>query len=378
MNKNINIVWCDDQIDLLIDEIQEILNDHNCSVIKTKTAQEMINVLKENQNLIDAVIVDFNLGQRNAIPDREQADGFRYIHERREDYPHIPFYLCSGRDWDFIERIYGELQFTTDNDYFFCENENVVDGGQRYFQKNQIPALLDMLVEEVNTINTRSYKIRQEYFEAFEAIKKFGLNEDLFVKLLSLPNNSQNVDNYPNQLRCELDALFGKLHKEDIYPDSKTNRNSILKCIEISNQKDNKLFTGIVNYLVPILQDGSHNGEEAYVKKCLQEYNDLYIVKTLTIMCLDLIKWFNCFYEENKEKKPFKFESFIAELQFDSTNNIWFVSHNATKYHLQEDNTIIHFSAQLKVKITGHKGKNSKIENDNYLFVPKQKWELAY
>lgn len=310
MDKKINIVWCDDEIDtLLTEETSSIFDKHGCHILETtKTADELISFLKGNENIVDAVIVDFNLGKGNPIPNEKQADGFRHIHDRIEDYPYIPFYLYSARDEGKIEDIYRELQFSIDDDYFFSENGNVVDGGVRYFYKPQddsLSQLLNMLVEEVNTINTPEYQIRNEYAGAFKAIKTFGVDSKVFMDILLMSDTSncnQDLDKIPNALRKVIEDVFTSKH----FTPNWYNLNQIPNLL--SGKDANSKYYKSEDFMHPSLaqafsfflnctNDGSHSTSQLKIRfdEYLQTTQDVYIIKSLAIIGLDLIKWANIF-----------------------------------------------------------------------------------
>lgn len=307
MNKKINIVWCDDEIDtLLTEETLSIFDKHGCHILETtKTAGELKKFLNENENIVDAVIVDLNLGKGNSTPDKKQADGFRYIHERIEDYPYIPFYLYSGRELDFIEKIYSDLQYPINDDYFFSENE---DGDIRYFNKLQddsLSQLLDMLVEEVNTINTPAYQIKNEYSEAFKAIETFGVDSKVFLDILLMSdtsNSNQDLDKIPNALRKVIEDVFISKH----FTPNWYNLNQIPNLL--SGKDANSKYYKSKDFMHPSLaqafsffldctNDGSHSTSQLKIRfdEYLQTTQDVYIIKSLAIIGLDLIKWANIF-----------------------------------------------------------------------------------
>ena len=74
-NKQINIVWCDDNIDSFDNEhYHEQLARHNCVMLeKAKSSEELKKILTEKKDYIDAVIVDFNVGSSEIYPDKRTA-----------------------------------------------------------------------------------------------------------------------------------------------------------------------------------------------------------------------------------------------------------------------------------------------------------------
>lgn len=126
--KNINVVWCDDNVERWSDVNKLGLFDkYGCTLFKTaRSSDELKTILHDYQKYIDAVIVDFNLGQEEIVPEEYSAKGFRWIHDHLDNYPSIPFYLFSGREMDFIKSKYSDFEYKIEDDYFFRPNEYVV------------------------------------------------------------------------------------------------------------------------------------------------------------------------------------------------------------------------------------------------------------
>jgi hypothetical protein len=55
---------------------------HKCILYeKAKSSDELKKILSEKKDYIDAVIVDFNVGASELLPNKKSASGFRWIHE---------------------------------------------------------------------------------------------------------------------------------------------------------------------------------------------------------------------------------------------------------------------------------------------------------
>lgn len=330
-SKLINVVWCDDKIDILDNEDNQIsFRYHNCVLFKkARNTDELKAILTDYRNQIDAVIVDFNMSDKDLIPGRETASGFRWVHEHFEDYAPIPFYLYSARDLEFIKNKYRDFEFpNTDKnefDYFLSNNRNISYERNRHFQADELEDLLFMIEEEVANICTPEYRIRQEYSKAFAAINKFGLDGNLFINIL-LSKEGIPADELiyrANPLRQQIESLISTLVKAQILP------------IEISkplNEVPDRLRGGLRNcstedrmqpslskafkFFLDYTQDGSHDKLTTQFKNYLKSTRDVYIIKALAIICLDVIKWASAFYDKNEPLHPFtKFEPFEAEVK---------------------------------------------------------------
>ena len=321
-NKQINIVWCDDNIDSFDNEhYHEMLAHHKCILYeKAKSSDELKKILTEKKDYIDAVIVDFNVGASELFPDKKSASGFRWVHEHLEDFSPLPFYLYSGREWDFIKGKYDDFEFSMEDDYFFKENKNVSSKRNRYFQSDELEDLLKMIEEEVIVIGTPEFKIRQEYHKAFVAIDQFGLDADVFMKIML---SDENIDRYDlcanaNPLRMVIENMISRMADDGILPLYYIdNLNAVPKLLS-GDENDShfystehympKSLSQAFNFFLTYTQDGSHNKNYLTIEfhKYLESTKDLYIIKALAIICLDIISWSYSFYKKYIELKPFK------------------------------------------------------------------------
>ena len=340
--KRINVVWLDDNIDKLDNEsTKRLFESHDCVLFKkAKTSDELSSILKEFKSFIDAVIVDFNVGKSTLVPDINSANGFISVQEHLLDYPSIPFYLFSARDIDFIRNKYLELEYEMETDYFFRRNTNVSSGRNRYFQAHELEDLLVMINEEVDKQGTPEYRVRQEYLEAFNVIERFQLDGYVFLDILM----NSDIDRYdlsgmPNKLRKVIENLISKLKNVFVIPESyslnglpdllacKKRKGQIPKvCMAYKSQDymSQSLYAAF-NLFLLYTQDGSHDKDisdssnamnEPALKfhSYLRESSDVYLVRSLAIIGLDVIRWLGKFYDKYAEIKPFEFIPFEGKV----------------------------------------------------------------
>lgn len=332
--KQINIVWCDDNIDTLYNEgMKEKFQNHNCHLLaRAKCSDELIGKMADNKGFVDAIIVDFNLGKDTTTPSKEKADGFRWIHDNvnNDEFKGIPFYLYSGRELEFIEKKYRDYDISMEGDYFFSENKNVSSKRKRYFQPGEMDDLLNMIEEEVAARCTPAFKVRQDYHEGFTAIEKFELEPSAIMNALLLSDDATRdeiVDN-ANPLRMVLESMVSKMAADEIIPMSFVNNLNGVPYLLNGNDKKNSFYYGKEDFMPKSLtrafklfleytQDGSHDKNYLTIEfaKYLRKSKDIYIVKTLAIICLDIIKWSFSFYNKYKDIKPCKFEPFDGKVE---------------------------------------------------------------
>lgn len=328
--KKINVVWCDDAIDTLNTKTnKELFNSHNCHLFKTAhNSDELKTTLDQFKDYVDAVIVDFNMGEKNLTPGNNEASGFRWVHEHVNDYNPIPFYLFTGRDKEFIDSKYNDFEFSKEDDYFFKPNSNVSTKRNRYFQSNEFEDLLSMIEEEVSVIYTPSFKIRQEFSEAFNAIDMLGLDADVFLNILKA---DEGIDRYDlctkaNPLRMVIENMISVMESEGVIPSSfAQNLNKVPNLLEGRENQSHlydsqdympKSLATAFKYFLNYTQDGSHdkNYLNLEFKKYLSDTKDIYIVKSLAILGLDIVKWCYTFYEKYKQFQLFTFRPFTTRV----------------------------------------------------------------
>jgi hypothetical protein len=73
-----------------------------------------------------------------------------------------------------------------------------------------------------------------------------------------------------------------------------------------------KSLVDAFKFFLDYTQDGSHNKNYLTIDfhNYLKTSKDIYIIKSLAIICLDIIKWFSSFYDKYLELKPCGFVPF--------------------------------------------------------------------
>ena len=174
-------------------------------------------------------------------------------------------------------------------------------------------------------MNTEAFKIRQQFAGAFAVIKTFNLSAKLFIDILKLDEAVDDKDElctYANSIRKEIESLSSKLQKDYVLPIGELNK--LPKILhgdddycKYDDHMPNSLFYAF-EFLLKYTQDGSHN------KNCLtidfhnylKEKNDVYIVKSLAIIALDIIMWMGELYEIYNGKGPYgPFDAVVKDIK---------------------------------------------------------------
>lgn len=374
--KHINIAWLDDQIDILARDNEELFKTKNCYIkYKAKTAEQLQSFLDEHRDMVDAVIVDFEVDSTN--PNAETStSGFQKMAYIRDKYLPIPFFLCSRFNLQDIENLSKGLG-VQEKDYFLKPDEN---GRRRYCQKSEMSSLVEMISAEFENISTPQFNVRQEFYKAFKAVERFGLDEETFVSLLTIDEktNYQKLSEKPVELRKEIEKLFTRLGEEDVLPSKKLNE--VVKWFEAPSpnskiDSDYLMPEALVMSLHLFAELTNNSAHPLHFDEYLKDSRDVYLVKALTIICLDIVKWFNDgYYDRYKDDRPFHFVPFAA-LVIDKVERegkqALLVKHEGEEYVLQK-NYNVKVNIGDKVKVKG-RAKDTYYRKDYY--VSYDKWE---
>ena len=191
-------------------------------------------------------------------------------------------------------------------------------------------------VEEVEVRRSPTFRIRQEYSEAFDAIDKFGLDGNVFINILNFDpqkDKPSDIESGANSLRKVIEKMMSQFMAEDVIPfgiklsqiphllsgNDKFNKKTVQKDSDRYSSADlmpEALYNAFTHFM-DYTQDGSHEG--LYLKLQFSEYlkstGDIYIVKALAIVCLDIIKWSSSFYDKYLPYHPFPFKPFEAQVE---------------------------------------------------------------
>lgn len=337
-NKRINVVWCDDKFNSVCNEdVRQRFEDEGLDVIKgVTTARDLEKYLEDKKDIVDAVIVDFNLGEYEEVPEEKSARGFAFIRDSliKKYSSKIPFYLyTTWTDEEVKEKLAQYDIKNFEKDYFFNPDNSEK---KRIFRINEREHLISVICQDVYEMNTEAFKIRQQFAGAFAVIKTFNLSAKLFIDILKLDEAVDDKDElctYANSIRKEIESLSSKLQKNFVLPIGELNK--LPKILhgdddycKYYDHMPNSLFYAF-EFLLKYTQDGSHN------KNCLtidfdnylKEKNDVYIVKSLAIIALDIIMWMGELYEIYKGKELYgPFDAVVKAIKEEPPGAIVFES----------------------------------------------------
>lgn len=295
-----NVIWVDNDIDTLMDmNTKRILDKKGINIISAHNSIEFREVMEMSYDRIDAVITDANMPKFGNQPKNERdLSGFEDVKASIERYNQkrdIPFYLYSGRG-DYLSERY--------------ENEGLeyFEYNQRVFSKGQISQLLEQLKNDVEHINSPSFRIRKKYNKELTAAAIIDDNEnDLFDALLyDYSEDWKNTEGFFNPIRKIVERIFVQSKKNGVIPSSLSELNSFSNFLQgkdpyfevkVGFDIMPKPLIHSLEYMLSITQDGSHGdgdlklGVDKYVRKS----KNINLFRTILYIAMDLCLW----YEES-------------------------------------------------------------------------------
>lgn len=311
-----NLVWADDEIDTLLDDMTvEDMEQRGFGIIwKAHDGQEFEEIMKENINKIDAVILDANFSESHKeVGSETEMSGLyhswsiiRYKYSNK-----IPAFLFTNRNDEIINRVYeGNESFKNDFPRY-----------KRWFSKSgegEFYKMLDMIKKAVDENNLPEFKIRNKYSEELNAASLLGDDVYDFVfkfRLCDMAGRLEEMEEPFMSVRRTVEKVFNRCELMGIIPPISNNINGTARYFmnDTYSIKDDTAPDGYkelyracndsvmpkplarsVYYIVQVVQDASHSKKELslHVDEYLKAYHDLYLLRAVIYLMIDLIMWF--------------------------------------------------------------------------------------
>lgn len=285
-----NIIWLDDEIDLLYKEHKEKLLSDGIKVLG-KGAQNVEAFelqIQKFRNVVDAVVTDanFNLKERNDFNGLIEVFGLigKYNHERS-----IPFIVFTGRD---------NLRNTVP--------EKILSKFDAIVSKREergIEALINKVKEIIQKVNSREFRIHNKYKKELEAASLISGNEAALMDALLYEDSGdwRNTEIYFNSMRSVVESIFSACKRERIIPDV-GELNQISNFLD-KNNHEAYVFTEEIMpkslaqglwYFLNITQDASHKKDNLRLKvvEYVQETGNINLFRSILYIAMDLCLWY--------------------------------------------------------------------------------------
>lgn len=304
-----NVIWADDQIDTLLDEIALMnLDKEQINVIcRAHNAQELEEALTVNRNKVDAVIVDANFNEtaNDVGSDRDTSglDYARFLYKNTLEKK-IPFFLFTGRTDDMLWEKYKDNPSVLQEDF---------PRHQRWFNKSgEFRQMLEKIREVVNEYQSPEFVVRNRYrYELNSATLIDGAYDFLFEYLLHEYNGTLEEIHEPFiSVRRTIEKMFTLCENMSIIPPISSDTNGTAayffhhsyrpadkELYRMSEPYENimkKPLASALRFIVNIVQDGAHSkkGLTLDVDKYYLDTKDTFLLKSVVCILMDLVQWF--------------------------------------------------------------------------------------
>lgn len=300
MKQVYNIVWADDEIDSLYDDIaKKLFRASGINVIKAfVNAKSLKAFLGETKSPIHAVVVDANFPWEEFKANKEQDRMGLVKVSQWVEYFDFPFILFTGRK-DLISGEEAE-QFE-----YFTSNDLVV-------YKNPAEGIMPLINKIKETVEFRNstewiidnqYRMELECFKTIDSINNghsYPLVRGLLIK--GRDNTIMNAESYFNDIRTDVLGLMNSTAANYgiVPPDLSLNDFSYFLCLK-SNKFSviepimDQALSGVLQYVVTMTQDGSHGKESGlrfHIHDYVREKNDTLILKSIIFAVIELMSRF--------------------------------------------------------------------------------------
>ncbi|EGV33267.1 hypothetical protein HMPREF9431_00865 [Segatella oulorum F0390] len=312
MKQVYNIVWADDEIDSLYDELTEkLFKAEGINVLQTfVNAKSLKEFLNNTKIPIHAVVVDANFPWDEFKANKEQDRmGLVKVSQWVENF-NYPFILFTKR-YDLISGDEAEqFDYFSSNDQIVYKNSS--DG---------ISALIDKIKTVVTLRNSTEWKIDNLYrkeLECCKALDKIGKGKSYpLIRSLLIENRTNSVigaEIYLNALRTDVIELINSVAAKYgiVPPDLTINEFSYFLCdhknskFQIVTPIMDKALTGLLEYVVKMTQDGSHGKESGLryrIHDYIQKNKDTLILQSLLFAIMELVIRFMTYLSDHTDKE---------------------------------------------------------------------------
>lgn len=306
-----NIVWADDEIDELLDNITiEELKEKGFNIVGQAHDGHELESILDNPDLVDAVIVDANFNESDAkLESDRDTSGLEYARSlyRMKLQRKVPFFLLTNRSDELLKEIYQHNQS-------FLED---FPRHKRWFKKSvseEYNAMFEEIKKAVDEAKSPNFIIRNRYqYELNAASLIDGTNEFIQEFLVrDYENTLQNIKEPFVSVRRSIEKIFGKCETWKLIPPVSDNTNGtanyflynkycvkeggVYKTYYVMEGGDlmPKPLAQALKYIVDITQDGSHSKNDMKLKvdEYFESTKDVLLLRSVVFILMDVVKWF--------------------------------------------------------------------------------------
>lgn len=319
-----NIVWADDEIDDILDDITvEELKEMGFNIVGTAHDGQELKQLLEKPELVDAVIVDANFNESDKYIESERdTSGLDYA---RSIYEHelkkrIPFFILTNRDDEMLNDIYKYK-------HKFLEE---FPRHKRWFKKSDTEDYNNMFEEikkAVEESKSANFIVRNRYKLELNAASLIDGTYEFIHEFLvrDFENTLTGIKEPFVSVRRSVEKIFGKCEKMKFIPPISSNTNGTAAYFlygkySVKTETGYKTYFAMsggdlmpkplaqsLKYIVEITQDGAHskNNMKLNVDGYFETTKDILLLRSVVFILMDVVKWFaitlsqNCYADIN-------------------------------------------------------------------------------
>lgn len=211
-----NIVWADDDIDILLEDLQPLFNRNGINILPFTAAKPAIECIKTHHEFIDAIIVDAKFSK----------DGESFLEEDRS-FPGLSMFmreLTSLRNefkmpypcWIFTG--YGELlRDKYDKEDLVGFEDEIIRKGANY---EALKEWVSSICDKIALSGSKEFRLRQENAGLFELCTGSYIGQHNAKRLLSiLDYDKTDKENLFNTVRKVLEDILDLFVREGLIDD---------------------------------------------------------------------------------------------------------------------------------------------------------------
>ena len=254
--RTFQIVWADDDIDNLLEDIMEDQQvDYICGpkgheftelqidentrfrVFMVITAEQAIGVMSDNPGHIHAIITDGNFKRSQATVDpkavsEHDTTGLEYLLAKMESYPDTELYLYTGRgykdkDSDFYQNLMTSDEETARPEFlrFFCNEDGKPDDRHWIKKGKSVMELLEHIAKELKMKELPQMQLLMQFDAAIESARFIDISLATTMTnglMLTIPQlnypTSVTIDSCMDDIKTGLELILARLQESLLIP----------------------------------------------------------------------------------------------------------------------------------------------------------------
>ena len=295
-----NIVWADDDIDILLEDIQPLFTRNGINIIPFTSARPAIECIRANHEFIDAIIVDAKFSK--------DGEAFQ---EEGKSFPGLSLFmqeLSSLRNefkmpypcWIFTG--YGELlRDKYDKEDLAGFEDEIIRKGANYETLREWVA---SICDKIALTSSNEFKIRQENAKLFELCTDSYLGRESAQRLLSiLDYKKSNKEEHFNTIRKVLEEILDLFVREGLI-DNITDKISIPARIrQIESTYGNTLPQYVIPSMKLLLVSSPISHSDTRETKEFHDGSIPYMYESLLYTLKNLMCWLKPFIDSERVRK---------------------------------------------------------------------------